>query len=588
MTITNENNHLLKYSEEEILKHTPMMQAYLRVKKDYFDKLVFYRMGDFYELFFDDAIIASKILSIALTKRARTENNEPIPMAGVPFHALDNYLGKALKSGYSAVVCEQIGEPNKKGIMSREVVKIVTPGTILETGIIEEKEIKYLASVYKRANHVDIAWINLSIGEVWCNSVPIEKFIMEIEKINPSEIIISEKQINNFEFPENISIKQLPHWEWEETIADNNLKVHFGQQWLHLFGLRSKEIASVISSLINYLKVTQKSNISHVQNIKWVKSEDYIQISRLTNEHLELIYSKNGKTLWSILDNCATNMGSRLLKSWLVLPIKNQDILKSRLDRVEFLFSENKPYLTWMEMAQAWCDIERISARIALKIVRPRELASLRDTLRMMPKLQSWAENLPPHLRGFFQHAIPNEAVLKLLERYLLEEPSAFIRDGEVISSSVNNELSQCRDLMTGHEKFLKKFEDEEKIKNNIPNLKVDYNLVHGFYISISKSHLSKVPGNYKIKQTMKNATRYTTLTLQEYESKSLSAKDRALKLEKQLYEELLNKLSAMWEYYKNNQESWQNGMCWRHWPAMLMFIIIVGQLLVIKMKKIY
>jgi DNA mismatch repair protein MutS len=529
--------------EEDILKHTPMIQAYLRIKQEHPDKLVFYRMGDFYEMFFEDAVRASELLGITLTKRGKS-NGDPIEMAGVPFHAVETYLNKAIKKGCSVVICEQVGNSETgKGIMQRKITQIVTPGTVVDNGVLEAKDTKYLASIYKKGNFVDIAWINFASGDVWCNRVKIENYFSEIQRINPAEILISEKQMQYFNFPEEIAIKRLPDWEYEHIISNNNLSNMFGSQYVYNYGLIDENIACVISTILNYLKETQCVEIRHIQNIKWFKSEDYIQIDSNSNRHLELTISQNKHTLWSVVDKCATSMGSRMLKEWIANPIKNKETLNSRLDRIEFLKGETKPYVSWANIAQEWCDIERISTKIALRSVRPRELTALRDTLRGMPKLASWAEKMPAHLKGFFSHALPSDAINKLLEKYLLEEVSVWVRDGSIIANGVDGELDECRNLQQNHGDFLKEFEAKEKVNTNIPNLKVEYNSAQGFYISISQSHLSKVPYHYQRKQTLKNAERYTTTELKEYEEKALSAKERSLNREKILFEQLLDKL---------------------------------------------
>lgn len=529
-------------TDEQIAKHTPMMQDYLKIKREHPDKLVFYRMGDFYEMFFEDAKLASKLLGITLTQRGNSAD-EPIHMAGVPFHAVDIYLNKAINKGCSVVICEQVPNPDTKGIMLRKVSRIITPGTVLDSGVLESKDTKYLACMYKRGNKVEITWMNFASGEMWCNKVDISQYTNEILKINPSEILISDKQDNYFNFSDNMVVKMIPEWEFDPLLSNNNLSTMFGDQYLHRYGLEEQNICCVISVLLNYLKATQCSEIRHVQNIKWVRSEDYIQIDNNSKKHLEITQSNNTNTLWSIIDVCSTPMGSRTLKEWLNNPVKNKDVIKSRLDRIEYLKGNDKPYLGWKNIVSEWCDLERISTRIALKTVKPRELAALRDTLRSMPKLLAWADRMPPYLKGFFSHAAPSDAIGKLLEKVIKETPSVWVRDGDVIADGVDIELDECRNLQKGHSTFLKDYEEKEKISTNIPNLKVEFNSAQGFYISVSKSHLDKIPSHYKRKQTLKNAERYITQELREYEEKALSANERALAREKFLFEQLLDKL---------------------------------------------
>ncbi len=521
-------------------QYTPMISAFLEIKEQHQNKLVFYRMGDFYELFFDDAIIASKVLGITLTKRGTSKGDEPIPMAGIPFHSVDTYLQKCLKSGYSVVVCEQIGEPGK-GLMERKVTKILTPGTVIESGILEHKENRYLASILKKGEYYDISWVNFSTGEIWFYKTTQNELNNIIQKINPSEIIISEKQAHFFNF-KNTTITKINDGDYDFVLAKQNMINLFGEQYIYKFGIEDESIISTVYSLINYLRETQNTEITHIQNIRLFKTNEFIQLDHNTQKHLELTTSSN-LSLWESLDCCSTNMGSRRLKEWICNPIRNYEILKSRLNRVEYLKNENKPYLSWHQIAKDWCDIERIATRISLKNVRPRELSSLRDTLRTMPKLVYWINSLPPEFRGFINHAIIDDSLLKLLEKFLLEEPSAWIRDGDVIANGIDQELDECRELQSGHSNFLKEYENKQKTLLNIPNLKVEYNSAQGFYISISNSHLEKIPNEYKRKQTLKNGERFITKELSEYEKLALSAKERGMAREKTLYSQLINKL---------------------------------------------
>lgn len=529
------------YTEEQIMKHTPMMQDYLRIKNEHVDKLIFYRMGDFYEMFLEDAVLASKVLGITLTARGKVDD-KPIQMAGIPFHAAELYLNKAVNKGCSVVICEQIPS-TEKGIMKRKVTRIITPGTVLDTGILEDKETKYLASIYKKRDNVYVSWVNFSSGEIWCNKYPFSKSLSEISKLDLTEIIISEKQDSFFYFPDNISVKKIPDWSFDKDIAHHNMMNKFGQHYLQKYGLLDDNISAVIYNLIAYLEETQCTEVKHFQNIKWVRNEDYIQLDVNTKRHLEITTSNNKNTLWGIMDMCSTSMGSRALKDWLNHPIKSRDIVKSRLDRVEYLKNIDKPYLSWKGIANEWCDIERVATKISLRTVRPKELASLRDTLRGMPKLSAWAEKMPASLKGFFLQSIPSESISKILEKYLLEIPNTWVRDGDIIANGVDSELDECRKLNEGHSSFLKDFEAKEKISTNIPNLKVEHNSQQGFYISVSLSHLNKVPDHYQRKQTLKSCERFITKELKEYEEKALSSKERGLNREKLLYDELLNKL---------------------------------------------
>lgn len=537
------------FSEEFIKKNTPMMQDYLRLKNQHPDKLVFYRLGDFYELFFEDAFEAAKVLNINHTVRGYVEG-EPIPMAGIPFHAVDTYLKKAISKNKSIVICEQVGEATPgKGIMERKVSKIITPGTVIDGGLLEDKETKILACMQKAGKNALISWINFSSGEIWCNRVSIEEVYGEIMRISPAEILVTPEQVNHFVIPENVAVSFIQDSEFDTALAENKLVNMFGPQYSHIFGLPTNYyIGSTIAALINYLQVTQCIEIHHIQNIKMYKSNEFLMLDNNTKRHLELTHASYGSsganetTLWGTLDTCATSMGSRLLRDWINYPVRNTDIIKSRLDRVQYL-KNDQAYKSWNGFARDWCDVERIATRISLKSVKPRELAALRDTFLSMPKLVAWGNNLPPQLQGFLTHAYPNEAIAKLLSKYLMQTPNFLVRDGDVIANGVDKDLDSFRDMQKGHDVFLKDFEEKEKIRTGIPTLKVDFNSAQGFFIAITKMNADKAPSNYIRKQTLKNAERFTTSELMDYEQKALSAKERALSREKFLWDELINKL---------------------------------------------
>lgn len=314
--------------EEDISKHTPMLQAYLRLKLEHPDKLIFYRMGDFYEMFFDDAILASKTLGLTLTKRGASAG-KPILMAGLPFHALEIYLSRAVHKGLSVVVCEQSPNESGKGMMVRSVTRIITPGTVIDSEILDIKESRYLAAIYKKGDFVDLAWIDFSTGELWCMRPDVMDCMTEILKVNPSEILISDKQTEYFNIPQNIALKKVPDWEFEQVVANKNLEHLFGKHYVTNFGLEDDKIAGVISCILNYLKETQCTDIHHIQSIKWKNNADFLQIDSTSKLHLELVDSRNnGTTLWNTLDVCSTGMGSRLLRDWINNPIKDPDILK--------------------------------------------------------------------------------------------------------------------------------------------------------------------------------------------------------------------------------------------------------------------
>lgn len=535
------------FDEKTIASFTPMMQSYLNIKKDFPDKLVFFRLGDFYELFFDDAKIASSIFDLTLTQRGSTTEN-PIPMAGIPFHALDNYLNKGLQKGYSIVICEQVGEAVKGGgLMKREVSRILTPGTVLDSNLISSQEEVILLSAFRKLAFTYISWINLSSGEAFYHTLENNKSVEFIKKIQPNEILVAKSQFDYFSICSEFSkIAELDDWEFDNVLSSKKITEYLGVNYVYQYGIENDKVIPSLVALFNYIKSTQRQDNIYLQNIKSYNNSDYLEIDQNSFKQLEILDSSSGNSLFNSMNYCATSMGSRLLKAWLKKPIQDKDILKYRLKRVEFLIgsnSENNQYTVWQNIVSDFCDIERFATKIAYKSIRPKELASLRNTLRNMNKLFLWAQNMPLEIKGVFLSHMTHDVPLKLLEQYLLEEPNVWVRDGGIIADGIDKELDEARALQQGHSKFLSKFEIEEKLKTNIPNLKVEYNSAQGFFISISNSHVNKVPDHYIRKQTLKNNERFTTKELMEYEQKALSANEKALIRERIIYDKLLTSL---------------------------------------------
>ena len=572
----------------EAPKHTPMMMQYLGIKAQHPDMLLFYRMGDFYELFHDDATRAAKLLDITLTQRGASNGN-PIKMAGVPYHAAEQYLARLVKMGESIAICEQIGDPaTSKGPVERKVVRIVTPGTVTDSALLEEKRDNLLLALHQRNNEVGLAWLNLASGQFTLAEVAAKQLPAELERLQPSEILVAESvaapQFNN------AANKSLPDWHFDRDTAHRTLCQQFATHDLAGFGCDDFTVGlEAAGALLGYAKLTQGQAISHIRSMQVYSADQYVRMDAATRRNLEITQTLRGEpapTLLSLLDICATNMGSRLLAHWLHHPLRNRDVLRARLDAVDEL---NDKFRTVHDHLKASVDVERITARIALRSARPRDLSGLRDTLLTLPQLHSTlakcdaallkqltgALNLsdlsqtvhpeshhqpvrPELVEGSAQsdvqagepiHASTSSArtgneLVELLQKMLKAEPSSVLREGGVIADGLDAELDELRGIQTNCGDFLLALEARERARTGITTLKVEYNRVHGFYIEVSIAQSVNVPDDYRRRQTLKNAERYITPELKAFEDKALSANDRALAREKFLYEQLLDQLA--------------------------------------------
>ena len=603
-------------------QHTPMMQQYLRIKAEHPDMLLFYRMGDFYELFHEDAARAAKLLDITLTQRGAS-NGQPIKMAGVPYHAAEQYLARLVKMGESVAICEQIGDPaTSKGPVERKVVRIVTPGTLTDSALLEEKRDSLLLALHERHGKVGMAWMNLASGQFFVCETSAENLPSELERLQPSEILHAENarlQANN-----HAALKTLPDWHFELDTARRALCQQFATLDLAGFGCDDFSVGlEAAGALLGYAKLTQGQSISHVRNMQVYSADQYVRMDAATRRNLEITQTLRGEpapTLLSLLDTCATNMGSRLLGHWLHHPLRERAILRDRLDAVDKLQSpspsgrggrgegengevctersptltlprrERELYRTVHEHLKPSVDVERITARIALRSARPRDLSGLRDTLLTLPQLHASlvacdspliealadALHLPVRpepvegssrsdvktveslLASTSNHPSTSPLVLSraegsartdnklvsILQSSLKAEPSSVLREGGVIADGFDPELDELRGIQTNCGDFLLALEARERARTGIATLKVEYNRVHGFYIEVSQAQSVNVPDDYRRRQTLKNAERYITPELKTFEDKALSANDRALAREKFLYEQLLDQLA--------------------------------------------
>jgi DNA mismatch repair protein MutS len=555
--------------------HTPMMQQYLRIKAQHPDMLMFYRMGDFYELFFEDAEKAARLLDITLTRRG-TSAGEPIRMAGVPYHSAEQYLAKLIKLGESVVICEQVGDPAKsKGPVERQVTRIITPGTLTDSALLEEKNESLLLALYVQGSTLGLSWLSLAAGQFYVMETDRNSLLSELERLKPAEILLPESldlpELGSMLQSRQIGLKRLPEWQFDVEASVRNLSSHFGTRDLSGFGCEGLRASlGAASALLDYARLTQgtildeagqKKGLSHIYTLRVERNEAYLRMDAATRRNLEIsktILGEDSPTLLSLLDSCSTNMGSRLLQYWLHHPLRDREIIQKRLDAVAFLIGENGsgPYLDVRDTLKRTADIERIATRIALGSARPRDLSGLRDSLKRLPAvakavipphavLEEISGEVNGHIIGLASLMTPDPALVLLLDQALREEPALVLREGGVIADGYDAELDELRAIQNNCGEFLVELETREKARTGIANLKVEYNRVHGFYIEVTHAHTEKIPLDYRRRQTLKNAERYITPELKAFEDKALSAQDRALAREKFLYETLLDLLSS-------------------------------------------
>ncbi|HEU4352933.1 MAG TPA: DNA mismatch repair protein MutS [Burkholderiales bacterium] len=517
--------------------HTPMMQQYLRIKGEYPDVLVFYRMGDFYELFYDDAEKGARLLDLTLTQRGASAG-APVKMAGVPVHSVEQYLAKLVKLGESVAICEQIGDPaTSKGPVDRKVTRIVTPGTLTDSELLDDKADNILLSLHRDKSTVGLAWLSLASGALRVAEISPQALENELRRIGPAEIL-STSDVNGF------FVTKVPEWHFDIDSGRKRLLKQLGAATLAGYGCEDMTLAiGACGALLDYASKTQGQALAHVTAVSAERAGEYLRLDAATRRNLELTETLRGEpapTLFSLLDECATGMGSRLLRHWLHHPLRDQQAVARRHDAVEALKERNL-----QKTLKRFSDVERITARLALKSVRPRELAGLRDSLKLLPELRQALPDETPLLKNLIADLATPEEALFILENAVHPEPSARVVDGGVIADGYNADLDELRQLQSNAGAFLVEFEKREKDRTGIPNLRVAYNHVHGYYIEVTNSHAGKVPDDYRRRQTLKNAERYITPELKAFEDKALSARDRALALEKSLYEAVLGQLQA-------------------------------------------
>ena len=535
-------------SAETTPVHTPMMQQYLGIKKDYPDMLVFYRMGDFYELFYDDARRAAKLLDITLTARGKSGGN-PIPMAGVPYHAVEGYLARLVRHGVSVAICEQVGDPaTSKGPVERQVTRIVTPGTLTDEALLSEGRDNLVGSLFAADGAIGLAWLDLAGGRFRLTEVRGQDALAaELERLRPQELIVSDDQQASYTALSGQRVTSRPPWHFDLDSASRLLCRQFGTRDLAGFGCGElvRGIAAA-GALLQYVSDTQKTTLPHLTSITAERHDDALILDAATRRNLELDSSLGGRdehTLAGVMDSCCTSMGSRLLRRWLLRPLRAADVRTARYEAIGALLAGSR-FEELRGALDGIGDVERILARVALRSARPRDLAQLGHALCQLPGVHAALAGVDsPRLAELAREVGAHPQEVDLLNRALVENPPMLIRDGGVIATGFDAELDELRSISEHSDRYLVELEAREKDRTGIPTLKLGYNRVHGYYIEISKAQSSKAPLDYQRRQTLKGAERYITPELKEFEDKVLSARDRALARERQLYDDLIDSL---------------------------------------------
>ena len=527
--------------------HTPMMQQYLRIKAEHPHTLVFYRMGDFYELFYGDAEKASRLLDITLTTRGQSAG-VPVKMAGVPVVALEQHLARLVKLGEAVAICEQIGDPaTSKGPVERKVVRVVTAGTITDQSLLPEKADALLMALIHDKRSVGAAWLNLAAGELTLSEIAPAHLPHLLERLRPAEIIVPDGSDAGL-VPVGVARSVQNAWHFDARAGERALCEHFGVATLDGMGCGGLTLAlGAAGALLQYAQATQGQRASHVQTLHVETGDEYLTLDAVTRRNLEITETLRGApapTLFATVDSCITSMGSRLLGRWLHHPLRDRQVPQQRHAAIAALLADDKLFEAPRRALRDISDIERIAARVALGSVRPRELSALRTSLKAAPGLDLGMPSAQdPLLSRLFGELLAPGECLALLETRLHAEPGARVQDGGVIAPGFDPDLDELRGLTVNAGEFLVALEARERQRTGIPNLRVEYNRVHGYYIEVTSSHVAKVPDDYRRRQTLQNAERYITPELKTFEDKALSAESKALAREKALYEGLMEAL---------------------------------------------
>lgn len=536
-------------------KFTPMMQQYLKIKEEAKDLILLYRLGEFYEMFLDDAKEVSKLLNLTLTRRGYI-NGKPIPMAGIPVNSLDQYLIRLLDKGKSIAICEQVGEiKNNKLPIERKIVKIITPGTLIDDALLPAKSDRIILCIVKSKTNIGLSYLNLSNGEFYVNECQLKDLETEIYRLDPAEILISDDFQFHLSFPAKISKIDKSHFYFKN--AKNQLLNHFKVESIICFGIENMQNGiCAAGALMKYVIKTQSSDLSHIRKIKIDRHSDYVVLDPETRKNLEITNAIKGNeesTLLYILDHCKTSMGSRLLKKWLNNPIRSKDSLIERQKALTaFLIhtkEENCKYdnSKLLKLLSSFPDLERIVSRISIKSVKPRELCNLRDALSILPDISYQLRYLIKSsniISNINDNLKINNDLASLLQKSIASDPFNNLKDGYIISKGFDNELDELRNIYQNSHENLEEIERTERNLTGINNLKIEFNRVNGFYIEVSKGQIYKVPKCYQRKQTLKNSERYITNELKELENRILLSKEKAIEREKLIYDNLLSEIN--------------------------------------------
>ena len=554
----NEKSAATEEKRKDFSEHTPMMAQYLSLKAGFPDTLLFYRMGDFYEMFSSDAEKAARLLDITLTTRGQSAG-QPIQMAGVPFHAMEGYLAKLIRQGESVAICEQVGEVGGKGPVERKVVRVVTPGTLTDAELLSEKTESMLMAVHQGPrNRCGLAWLSVTQGIVFLAECTPDAVPAWVGRVAPSELAYSATVTNSFEerlkrlrMGTAVFLTARPEWQFDSALGQTKLLSALGAASLSSWNAQDLPLAhAAAGALLAYAEHTQGRALTHISSVQVQRDDALIDLPATTRRNLELVQTLRGEdapTLFSLLDTCMTGMGSRALKRWLLEPQRARTEARARLHAIHTLHSGAQANLwhTLRGQLKGSADVERITARLALRQVRPRELVALLHTLHKTQVLAQHLQGLDGQLQAIAQALQTPPDCAQLIGAAVAPEPAALVRDGGVIAPGFDAELDELRGIQTNCDAFLLDLEVREKARSGIANLRVQFNRVHGFYIEVSSAQAAHVPDDYRRRQTLKNAERFITPELKAFEDKALSAQERALAREKYLFEQVIDRLQA-------------------------------------------
>ncbi|MCS7228695.1 MAG: DNA mismatch repair protein MutS [Candidatus Kryptonium sp.] len=553
---------------------TPLMRQYRKIKAQYPDAIVLFRMGDFYETFEEDAKITAKVLGIALTRRANGAAAD-VPLAGFPHHALDTYLPKLVKAGYKVAICEQLEDPKfAKGIVKRDVIEIVTPGVAVIDKLLDNRANNFVCALSFKDRKVGVAFADVSTGEFYTSEIYLEELPNLLDTITPSEIIYSKSSKSLLEQTlEKVQTKpaltRLEDWIFKYDYAFEVLTNHFQTQSLKGFGIEELELGIISAgAVLHYLQETQRTRLTHIRKISRYDNSDYMVLDPATKRNLEIATSYSGETtygtLFSIIDKTQTPMGARLLKKWVLRPLKKLEPIQKRLEAVKELYENQKLRKELYEILGEIGDIERLISRIAIRAhlpgttgrANPRDMINLKESLKKIPKIKSLLVDAKSEtLQKISKLLNPLENAVSLIESAIVDDPPATVSDGGVIRDGYNPELDELRYITRSSKELIANLQQKERERTGIPSLKIDYNSVFGYYIEVTKPHLDKVPPDYIRKQTLVNAERFITPELKEYEEKILTAEEKISALEAELFNQLREKISEHTEAIQKNAQ---------------------------------